>query len=154
MAALTSFANLKQVAAKASITAALVVALVASATPAQANPSFNFSFSIGNGGFYQPQPVVQNCMNNRRIANGLNNQGYRNVQFVGERYYGYPEFQGWSGGWVYQMQVNRCTGQVYNVNRVQPVVVRPAPFPSPVWPHVYSEPRPFGGNSDIIYRRN
>lgn len=145
-------ANLKHLAVKATTTAALLVAMAATAAPAQANSNFSFSFSIGNG-VYHNQPIQQNCMTNRRISNGLNNQGYRNVQYVGESYHGYPEFQAWNGGWVYQMQVDRCTGQVYNVRHVQ-TVVRPAPHFGPAYPRVYVEPRPFGGNSDIIYHRN
>lgn len=131
---------------------------LATAVPAQANPSFNFSFSFGTNGFYQPAPVQNhNCMTNNRIRSGLRNMGYSNVQYVGESYFGYPEFQAVNSGWVYTMQVERCSGNVYNVHQVQRVYVQPQPQPLPgpfLWPRVYVEPRPFGGNSDIIYHRN
>lgn len=135
---------------------------LATAAPAQANPTFNFSFSVGtqggNNGGFSPAPVqTYNCMTNARIRSGLRNMGYYNIQYVGESFYGYPEFQAVNNGWIYTMQVDRCSGNVYNLHQVQPVYVQPQPQPVPgpfLWPRVYVEPRPFGGNSDIIYHRN
>lgn len=142
----------------------LAVSLVAgavglAAAPAQANPSFNFSFSLGTPRttYNQYTPPANRCMSNSRIEIGLGNQGYYNVRYVGETYYGYPEFQAVYGSWYYTMQVNRCTGNVYNRQQIRPVVVRPAPTPTPPslpgW-RFHQQPRPFGGDSDVIYHRN
>lgn len=127
------------------------------AAPAQAaNVAFTFSFGTPNVQVYttnqpyvyvQQQPqVVQACLTNREIIRGLKDQGYRDVEYVGEARYGHPIFSFWSSGWVYQAQVDRCTGVVSNVQRVQQnfntVVV------------IDSTPRPYAYPGPIIYHRN
>lgn len=153
---MTSF---KKLTVKGATVLALVAILAAGSAPAQANPSVNFSFSFGNGGFFNHQPSFpqpRSCFTNRQISSSLRNQGYGNVQYVGETYSGYPQFQAVSGRWLYSLQVNRCSGQVYSSDRVRQVYYQPAPpTPRPSQPWWFnSQPRPFGGNSDIIYHRN
>ncbi len=145
--------------------AALVAALVFS-VPASASSSLTFQLNFGQNtsGFgifsnaHSPRPggVFQNsCMGNGQIKTGLRSQGFTNVRFVGERYSNQPQFSGVWNSWVYTMYVDRCTGNASNVQQVRPAVVHATPTnppPPPVW--WFNEPRPYGGNSDIIYHRD
>lgn len=121
-----------------------ITALAASALPAAAG-NLGITFQFGTPNFQvhgtnrpviveQYQPQVSQCLTNRQIIRGMNDLGYRNVQYEHEQSYGRPVFSYWSSGWTYRAAVDRCTGQLtplpqpqHNV-RVQPHVVHvPAP---------------------------
>ena len=150
---MTSF---RKITVRGATVVALVAMLAASVAPAKAGSNFGFSFSFGNGGYSQQRPYNPRprfCQNTQQIASGLRNLGYTNVQFTGEPYAGYPDFQATYGNWIYKLQVNRCTGQIYSANRIRPVYYQPSPPPVYPWWY-YNQPRPYGGNSDYIYHRN
>ncbi len=94
-------------------------------------------------------------MNNSRIKDGLRRQGWTSVRFVNGGYRNYPQFTGVWNGWVYSMQINRCTGEASNVEQLRPAQAYPQPHvsPNPPW-WQYQQPRPYGGNSDILYHRD
>jgi len=115
---------------------AAVVALVMGSTamvalPAQAagpTPSFSFSFGVGNG--FQPHPGVQlqfgdrdyydYCLSNRQIVRLLSGAGYRDAQVVKEdnRHNKVIAVARKGSNW-YQMRVDRCTGKVDRVTRLE-----------------------------------
>ena len=116
---------------------AAVVALVLGSTamvalPAQAappTPSFSFSFGVGNG--FQPHPGMQlqfgddnyydYCLTNRQIVRLLSGAGYRDAQVVKEdnRHNKVIAIARKGSNW-YQMRVDRCTGKVDRVTKLQP----------------------------------
>ncbi len=146
-------------------TAALIGALVFGAPASASSLSFQLNFGQTTGGFgvfSNTHPsgsgvFFQNaCMGNAQIKNGLRNQGFTNVRFVSERYANQPRFSGVWNAWVYTMYVDRCTGNATNVQQVRPAVARATPYnpPRPPVAWWFNEPRPYGGNSDIIYHRD
>lgn len=116
---------------------AAVVALVLGSTamvavPAQAaspTPSFSFSFGVGNG--FSPAPggmrlhfgdsnYFDYCMTNREIVRSLRDYGYRDVQIVKEgNQYNKVIAIGRKGSNWYQMRVDRCSGKVDRVTRLE-----------------------------------
>ncbi|GEM_PF-4661861 len=146
------------------VTAAMLAVLMFGAPASASSLSFQLNFGQNTGGFgvfsnvHSPRPDIffqNSCMGNRQIKNGLRNQGFTRVRFVSERYANQPMFSGVYNAWVYTMYVDRCTGSVTNVQQVRPAVARATPYnppPPPVW--WFNEPRPYGGNSDIIYHRD
>ncbi|HHG91258.1 MAG TPA: hypothetical protein ENJ90_12400 [Devosia sp.] len=143
---------------------ALATALVFSTPLVASSLTFQLNFGQNGGGSgifsntHSPGPGLvfqNNCMGNGQIKAGLRNQGFTNVRFIGERYSNQPRFSGVWNAWVYTMYVDRCTGNAFNVQQVRPAVVQATPYnppPPPAW--WLNEPRPYGGNSDIIYHRD
>ncbi|MCB1517539.1 MAG: hypothetical protein KDJ19_07995 [Hyphomicrobiaceae bacterium] len=135
-----------------------IAGLGLAAVPAQAaNLSFTFSFGTPNLQVYStnqphvyvqqaPQPV-RTCLTNREIIRGLKDQGYRDVEYVSENIYGHPIFSFWSSGWVYQAQVDRCTGVVSNVERVSQPTTN-------TFVVIGTTPRPYAYPGPIIYHRD
>ncbi len=112
-------------AAKARLIAVMaLVGVLAGAVPAQAHSrldsgSFSFNFSFGIGGTHtQPNFSRTGCMSIWTIKDNMRSQGYRDVQYLGEWRFNRPEFSGIWNGWRYTMEVDRCTGQARNVQRV------------------------------------
>jgi len=107
------------------VVAALVGVLAAAApVPAQAHSrldsgSFSFNFSFGIGGTQSaPDRFRVGCMSIWIIKDNMRSQGYRDVQYLGEWRFNRPEFSGIWNGWRYTMEIDRCTGQASNVQRV------------------------------------
>lgn len=115
-----SFAFLKN-SGRAAVTALAfgAAALVAMPAMAASGPSFSFGIQIpGNPvhmDHYHSHPV---CLNDDDVASELEDAGWHNVQIGQDLGRGRVLAYGsWGHGW-YQMVVNRCTGAVYQVQRV------------------------------------
>lgn len=107
---------------------------LAAATPAMAQPSFNFQLNIpgqqggsvefgfgnqGGGGWHNRDrwPGQGRCLSDREIRQGIGAYGYRDVRIGRELGRQRVQIQAINGPWVYSMRVDRCTGQVDNVRR-------------------------------------
>jgi hypothetical protein len=110
---------------RAAVTALVfgAAALVAMPAMADSGPSFSFGIQIPGGdmrmgpGHFRPHPV---CLNDDDVANELEDAGWRHVQVGQDLGRGrVVAFGSWGRGW-YQMVVNRCTGAVFQVQRVSP----------------------------------
>ena len=114
---------------RAAIIALAVGGTALVAMPAQAaSPSFSFSFGVGNG--FSPAPggmkfhfgddnYFDYCMTNRQIERSLRNYGFRDAQVVREgNKFNKVIAIGRKGGTWYQMRVDRCTGKVDRVTKL------------------------------------
>lgn len=76
----------------------------------------NFSFGIGRDGVR----VRRACMNDREIRNALRDEGWRNIEFRGERRNSVRVLAEWRRtDRLYGMNVNRCNGRISDVERVR-----------------------------------
>jgi hypothetical protein len=130
--------SLKSVGRAALVAIALgSAAIVAAPAQAQSGPSLNFhigpggsgfSFGFGNNPNWNNNPGWNNhqnwgpgrwaCFNDNQIRQYLQNNGWRNVQ-VGQNL-GNNRVRAtarWGNQW-YEMRVNRCTGEVDRVRRI------------------------------------
>lgn len=118
---------------RAAIVALTLAGATLGALPAQAQsgPSFNFQLGIGPGGNSfgfdlndgakkRMNKFPRNfCMSDSQVERGLRNYGFRNVDVV--RHLSKSRVQA-IGDWnrrTYVMTVNKCTGQVTNIERVR-----------------------------------
>ena len=98
------------------------------ATPAVAQPSFNFQFGVGPDGKpsvgfgvdsdgYRVRPQV--CLTDRQIIRGIRDEGYRDVQIVEDLPRNRVGVIARDGRTWYSMRVNRCTGEVDRIQRLR-----------------------------------
>ena len=97
------------------------MALIAAPAQAASSSQFSFSLSVGNAGTYdyqhhrRYQPV---CLSYDQVATGLEGQGFQNVRIgTAQAHQSVQAFGTWHHSY-YSLTVNRCTGQVYNLQRV------------------------------------
>lgn len=122
------FSNFKSGGRAAVIALTLAAASVAGmATPAMAQPTFrfdfgisggdsNFSFGTGRGGVR----IKRDCLTNNEIRRGLRRSGFEDIRFGDRRGNRVRVVAEWDrDGRDYSMQVNRCSGQVTNIERVR-----------------------------------
>jgi hypothetical protein len=130
-----------KVAGRAAVLAVVLGASALSAMPAQAapgDPSFNFNLQLPNGGGnlqfgtgddngrrggpgFRPGPDRGRdaCLSDRQIRFQLGDNGFDNVRVGRDLRRGWVEVFATNRRGAYTMQVNRCTGQVANVQRVR-----------------------------------
>lgn len=76
----------------------------------------SFSFGVGRDGVR----VRRACMNDREIRSALRDEGWRNINFRGERGNRVRVIAEWRrNDRLYSMWVNRCNGRVTDIERVR-----------------------------------
>ena len=105
---------------------ALTMGVAVAATPAQAQsfgfqvspPDSNFSFGFNVGRPDRPDYRPNRCISQRAIDDAIEDQGYRRVRITdyGRRT---TEARGTRGGWVYDLTVASCTGDIIDRDRVR-----------------------------------
>ncbi|MDB5561552.1 MAG: hypothetical protein JWN11_970 [Hyphomicrobiales bacterium] len=129
-----------KMAGRAAVLAIVLGASALSAMPAQAapgDPSFNFNLQLPNGGGnlqfgngndngrrdpgFRPGPNRGRdfCLNDREVRSQLGDNGFDNVRVGRDLRRGWVEVFATNRRGAYTMQVNRCTGQVANVQRIR-----------------------------------
>jgi hypothetical protein len=116
---------------------AAVVALALSATAlpattpamAQSEPSFSFRLGIGSDGNAlsfglrsgdRDRFVLRDrCLTNRQVVRGLRHHGFRDVDIIRTLSRSRVRVEADWGRRTYRMTVNKCTGEVYNIERVR-----------------------------------
>lgn len=123
-----TFATALKKTSRAAIVALTLGAATVTAMPAQAqsSPSFNFELGIGNGergmSFShgkKPRWDRDRCMTNRQVERGLEHRGFDDARVV--RNLGRNRVQviaDW-GRRTYAMKVDKCSGRVYDVERLR-----------------------------------
>lgn len=109
------------------------------AAPAQAAPSLNFQLGIGNDGSVitfgtgrTPRGVqpIKKCLTNRQIERGLERHGFDDADVIRNLSNTRVLVRADWGRYDYEMKVNRCSGKVYDIERI-----RRAPRPDHNWPN-------------------
>lgn len=113
-----------------------VTATAATSAFAQSGPSVNFSIQLpsAGGGSAQRAPSLlgrdnnsdwnggggygYRCLTNREVRQGIADYGYRQVEVTRELRRDRVEVQAVYGRWAYAMRVDKCTGQVDQVQRI------------------------------------
>jgi hypothetical protein len=112
---------------RAALIALALGASAFTAMPAQAqsgNPSFNFQFGIQGGGdsfsyrFDNGRRHRGECLTNNEVRRGLQRMGWDNVRFVDRRGVRVKVVADW-GRRTYAMTINKCTGRVTDIERLQ-----------------------------------
>jgi hypothetical protein len=124
-------------AGRAAVLAVVLGASALTAMPAQAapgDPSFNFNLQLPDGGNLQLGTGNQNrpapgfrpgpgrpdfCLTDRQIRFQLGDNGFDNVRVGRDLRRGWVEVFATNRRGAYTMQVNRCTGQVSNIQRIR-----------------------------------
>ena len=103
-------------------------------TQAQDGPIANFSIQIpgGNGLGNNDGPVARRggnhddgqdygfrCLTNREVRRGIASYGFSRVQVTREFRRDRVEVAGQYGNWLYSMRVDKCSGEVDRVQRIQ-----------------------------------
>lgn len=112
---------------RAALVALTLGAATVTALPAQAqsSPSFNFELGIGSNGSGMSfrggnrMRHFDRCMSNRQVTRGLEHYGFDDVSIV--RNLGRNRvlvIAGW-GRRDYSMKVDKCSGRVYDVERLR-----------------------------------
>ena len=105
------------------------IAMLPAPAMAQSSPSFNFQLGIGNDGSGFSFGIDSNrrshsdrlrrCMSDRQVERGLRHYGFRDVEVLrnlrGSRVEVYGEYR--RSGYI--MKVNKCTGEVYDIERLR-----------------------------------
>ena len=128
---MTSLTSSLMKSGRAALIAIALGASAVTAMPAQAQsqPSFNFQLGIGNDGNvmsfgmgtndrkrYRP---IRQCISDREVVRGLRHQGFRNVDVIRNLSRTRVAVVGsWHNG-DYSMKVNKCTGEVYDIQRLR-----------------------------------
>ncbi|WP_417309532.1 hypothetical protein [Devosia sp.] len=130
---MTSLLNTIKSSGRALVVAAALggaaIAVAPAPAMAQSSPSFSFQLGIGNDGNGLSFGINNNrrhhsdrmrrCMNNRQVERGLRHYGFRDVEVIrklrGSRVKVYGEYR----RKAYTMKVNKCTGEVYDVERLR-----------------------------------
>lgn len=136
---MTSIRSTFKTLGRAAIVAAVfgVTATAATSAFAQSGPSVNFSIQLpGNaGGNTERAPSLlgrdnnsnwngggggygYRCLTNREVRQGIADYGYRQVEVTRELRRDRVEVQAVYGRWAYAMRVDKCTGQVDQVQRI------------------------------------
>jgi hypothetical protein len=111
----TKYAGAIAIAASLGATAFAVAPVQAQGFGFQVSPpdsNFSFGFSVG-------RPDRPNrCISQRAIDEAIEDQGYRRVRITdyGRRI---TEARGVRGGWVYDLTVNSCSGNIIDRDRVR-----------------------------------
>ncbi|MDP2778964.1 hypothetical protein [Devosia sp.] len=119
-----------------SFTRAAVLAMALGASSLMAAPVFaqsgstGFSIEFNTGGASQnfggqrhdrrtgwDDDYRQRCLTNRDVARAINGYGYNRVEIVRELRRNRVEVEATRGNWIYAMRVDKCTGQVDQVQR-------------------------------------
>lgn len=125
-----TFATAFKKTSRAALVALTLGAATVTAMPAQAqsSPSFNFELGIGNGDRGMSFGFGNNnghrwkrdrCMTNRQVERGLEHRGFDDARVV--RNLGKNRVQviaDW-GRRTYAMKVDKCSGRVYDVERLR-----------------------------------
>jgi hypothetical protein len=107
---------------KLATAAALAVALIAGAfvaAPVQAQPGFGFGFSFGDDDeddFFFNRCLIR--LSDRALRNAIEDQGYEDVYLNAPRGR-YIQSRATDGNWVYLLEVDRCTGEVVDRERLR-----------------------------------
>ena len=107
---------------KLATAAALVVVLIAGAfiaAPVQAQPGFGFGFSFGEDD--DDEDIFDRCLirlSDRALRNAIEDQGYDDVYLNAPRGR-YIQSRATRGDWVYLLEVDRCTGDVVDPERLR-----------------------------------
>jgi len=128
-------------AGRALVLAATLGATGLAAMPAQAasQPSFNFQLGIGNDGgvitFENGRTPrgsfpIKKCLTNRQIERGLERHGFDDADVVRNLSKTRVLVSAEWGRYDYSLKVNRCSGKVYDIERI-----RRAPRPDFNWPN-------------------
>ncbi|MBK8083898.1 MAG: hypothetical protein IPK28_08700 [Devosia sp.] len=94
---------------------------------AQSAPSFSFQLGIGKGGDVQAFggsksrgfTAIKSCLSNRQVERGLRSFGFRDVNVVRSIGKNRVLVIAEHGRRTYSMKVNKCTGAVYDVERLR-----------------------------------
>jgi hypothetical protein len=130
-----------QKAGRAIVVAAALGASSLAAMPAQAasQPSLNFQLGIGNDGSVitfgagrapRGSFPIKKCLTNRQIERGLERHGFDDANVVRNLSNTRVLVRADWGRYDYSLKVNRCSGQVYDIERI-----RRAPRPDNNWPN-------------------
>ncbi len=134
-----STATLKR-AGRALVIAAALGATGLATAPVQAasQPSLSFQFGIGNDGSIitfgndrapRGSAPIKKCLTNRQIERGLERHGFDDADVIRNlsktRVLVHAEW----GRYDYNLKVNRCSGKVFDIERI-----RRAPRPDHFWP--------------------
>jgi hypothetical protein len=114
----TKYAGAVAIAASLGATAFAVTPVQAQGLGFEVSPpgsNFNFGFSIGRPN--RPDRPGR-CISPRAIDDAIEDQGYRRVRITdyGRRI---TEARGTRGGWVYDLTVNSCSGNIIDRDRVR-----------------------------------
>jgi hypothetical protein len=107
---------------KVASAAMLAVALIAGAlvaTPAQAQSGFGFGFSFGDDDdddFFFNRCLIR--LSDRALRNAIEDQGYEDVYLNAPRGR-YIQSRATRGDWVYLLEVDRCTGDIVDRERLR-----------------------------------
>jgi hypothetical protein len=110
--------DLRKLASAALLALALIAGTFA-ATPAQAQPGFGFGFSFGDDdddGIFFNRCVIR--LTDRALRNRIEDQGYEDVYLNAPRGR-YIQSRATRGDWVYLLEVDRCTGDVVDRERLR-----------------------------------
>ena len=122
-----TFATVFKKTSRAALVALTLGAATVTALPAQAqsSPSFNFELGIGSNGSGMSfrggnkKPRLDRCLTNRQVERGLRHYGFDDVNVV--RSLGKNRvlvIAEW-GIRDYSMKVDKCSGRVYDVERLR-----------------------------------
>lgn len=112
---------------RAAIVALTLGAATITAMPAQAAPSFSIEFGVGDradGPSFRNDRHRNNrhnrsCLTNRQVERGLRHYGYRDAHVVKNLNRSRVLVVAEKGRRDYSMKVNKCTGTVYDVERLR-----------------------------------
>ena len=116
-------------AGRAAIVALTLGAASLSAVPAQAaSPSFSLQLGIGNDGGVMGFDInraprgffpIRKCLSNSQVVRGLERYGFDNVDVVRKLSNTRVLVIGEWDRRYYSMKVNKCTGEVYEIRKLQ-----------------------------------
>lgn len=87
------------------------------AMPAQAQPTVEFGFSFGGGGFHVGRPD-RRCLSDRDVRQLVRAQGYRDIRFA-DRRGRIVIVRAERGPRDYRITVDACRGRIIDVDRIR-----------------------------------